>query len=98
MTDVYSVLTSLRRPRMLIRAAQHGLSGYRREKHLERVLRDEPPSTPAQALSTLLAAEAYVDDIRRAGDVTYSARHHVDLLIALIAEARLILDPEASVP
>ena len=38
MTDLRSLLASLQRPRLLIRAARHGLVDYRRDRDLRRLI------------------------------------------------------------
>ena len=46
--------------------------------------------TPAKAVSRLLAAEDEMDALRREGGASYSVTRHIELLVALIAEARLL--------
>jgi hypothetical protein len=79
---------TLRRPRLLIRAARHGLQDYRRERDLRRLV----PQAAADAggmLDRLIAAEAAAEHTRRSGDAGYSIARHIELLIAVLAEARL---------
>ncbi|GGE42070.1 DUF6477 family protein [Actibacterium pelagium] len=90
MSDLNSLLSSLRRPRLLIRAARIGLSDYRRDRDLGRILQEEGQTTAHLALDALITAEAEIESIRKAGDVTYSARRHVEILIALMAELKLL--------
>jgi hypothetical protein len=45
--------------------------------------------SPAEAVSRLSKLEAETDDRRRTGARTYSILRHVELLIALMGEARL---------
>lgn len=87
--DPRSLLASLRRPRLLVRAARVGLADYRRDRDLRRLL--ATPRTPdvAEALPRLLAAEAAAEATRRSGDARYSFARHIELLIAVIAEAGL---------
>lgn len=87
MTDVLSLIASLRRPRLMIRAARLGCSEYRRDRDLKRLLGATP--APDRALPALLDAEAVAEATRQTGDAAYSIARHVELLIALIAEARL---------
>jgi hypothetical protein len=81
--DLTRDLHGLRRPRMLLAAAVRGLALYRRERDLPRVIDADQP-----ALAALLAAEGALDAARRAGQGGYSVRHHLEVLIALLAEAR----------
>lgn len=90
MTKVADMLKSLRRPRLLIRAARFGLTDYSRDRDLRRLMRTSRTPAPAQALDGLLAQEARLEEDRRAGDAAYSVTRHVDVLIAVMAEARLL--------
>lgn len=76
------------RPRLLLRAARHGLQDYRRERDLRRLL-PQGGHSGADALPRLIAAEAEAEATRCRGDAGYSISRHVELLIALLAEARL---------
>ena len=53
MTDFRALLSELRRPQMLIRAARYGISDYRRDRDLKRLLNGTPPS-PTQSVPRLL--------------------------------------------
>ncbi|MBK5945511.1 hypothetical protein CCR83_03355 [Rhodobacter veldkampii DSM 11550] len=90
MTDLARRLTELRRPRLLIRAARLGLGEYDRARDLRRLLRlPVAPATP-RALAGLLAEEAALEETRRAGAAGYSLARHIDILIAVMGEARLL--------
>jgi hypothetical protein len=95
MTDLLSLVSDLRRPRLLIRAARAGVTGYNRNRDLKRVMRISAPPAPERALSALIAEEAEVEEIRKSGAATYSFTRHIELLIAMIGEARL-LPPRSS--
>ena len=97
-------LTRARRPRLLLQAARAGLSEYRRDCELRRVLR--LPATPPPGIETLRALvsiEAELEEIRQqrlhaAGEPWRPARH-VEVMIALMAEARLLVRPvQATIP
>lgn len=90
MTDLLGVLKSIRRPRLLIRAARFGLRDYNRDRDLRRLVKSEDLPGPAGAMSTLLEEEARLERTRREGDAAYSPARHVELLVAVIAEARLL--------
>lgn len=90
MTDPLSLFAALRRPRLMIRAARIGAPDYRRERDLRRLLGPAGALSPDRALPALLDAEARAEATRMAGDAAYSIARHVDLLIALMAEARLV--------
>ena len=90
MSDLLSHLSGLHRPHLLIRAARAGVKGYNRKRDLRRVMRVSEPPAPERALSALVAAEAEFEEIRQAGAATYSFAHHIELLIAMMGEARLL--------
>ena len=89
MTDPQTVLKSLRRPRLLVRAARLGLVDYNRTRSLRRLMPGETPPSPGQAFAFLAEHEAAIDQIRREGAASYSVARHIELLVALIEEARL---------
>lgn len=89
MTDFRALLSNLRRPQLLIRAARFGLSDYRRDRDLKRLLDGQQPS-PDRSVPRLLSEEERLEEDRRAGDAGYSVAHHIEVLIALMAEVRLL--------
>lgn len=89
MTDLSHVLTALRRPKILIRAARAGVVDYRRDRDLKRLLRTGKPASGERALGTLIAEEGRLEANRTSGEATYSIQRHVAVLTALIAEARM---------
>jgi hypothetical protein len=90
MTDFHDLLSSLRRPRLLVRAARLGLCDYNRTRDLRRLMRASQIPGPESALTQLIAEEALLDADRRAGGASYSIARHIDLLIAMMAEARIL--------
>lgn len=88
MSDFCKTLAALRRPRLLMHAARFGLGEYRRERDLRRLLRSG--GSPEETVPSLLIAEAALEATRLSGDVGYSVARHIDVLIALLAEARLL--------
>jgi hypothetical protein len=88
MNDPIARLTSVRRPRILVRAARAGVTDYRRDRDLKRFMRNPKAVSSDAVFGTLLAEEARLEDVRTRGDATYSAQRHVAVLTALIAEAR----------
>jgi len=85
-----AILSRLRRPKLLIRAARFGLADYNRDRDLRRVMRAPAAPAPATAVSRLLEEEARLEDSRICGGAAYSPARHVEVLIALMAEARLL--------
>lgn len=77
----------LRRPRLLMSAARHGLGEYRRARDLLRLLGYCPNA--ALAVEDLTRMEAEAEAARRAGSPAWSCTRHVEVLIALLAERAL---------
>lgn len=96
MQDVISMLQSLRRPTLLMRAARIGSEDYRRDMHLPRLLGYGVMPRHAAALLRLIDLESDVNALRIAGDSSYSLVRHVDLLIAMLGEARILRASQTS--
>lgn len=90
MQDILTRLTSLCRPRLLIRAARIGTDDYRRDLHLPRVLGYGRLPRTVPALMRLIEIEAAMNALREQEDNTYSFVKHIDVLIALMGEARIL--------
>ena len=88
MTDFRSIFDNLRRPRLLIRAARFGLQDYRRDRDLRRLLSFS--GSPERTVPDLLAEEDRLEASRIAGDLTYPVGRHIEVLVALMAEVRLL--------
>ncbi len=84
------MMAALRRPGLLIRAARFGADDYRRDRHLQRILGYGALPRSAAALLRLIEIENDLDDRRRADDASYSLIRHLDVLIAMMGEARLL--------
>ncbi|WP_417719176.1 DUF6477 family protein [Salipiger sp.] len=89
MQDILTILHSLRRPRLLIRAARFGADDYRRDTHLTRILGIGPLPRSGAAIMRLMEIEAELDERRRAADAGYSVARHVEVLAVMMGEARL---------
>lgn len=90
MQDVLTMLNHLNRPRLLVRAARIGADEYRRDRHLQRILGYGRLPRSAQALLKLMEVEAVLDRQRTSEDASYSLIQHVDVLIAMMGEARIL--------
>lgn len=90
MTDLAETLARITRPRLLIRAARHGVEDYRRTRDLKRILRTDVLPGPTAAVTRLIDLEAMHDARRRAGDAGYTIATHLEVLIALMAEAQVL--------
>jgi hypothetical protein len=88
MSDIQTLLANLRRPKLLIRAARFGLVDYRRDRDLRRLLGQI--TSPDLAVARLISAEEMLEEDRCSGNVAYSVTRHIDILIALICEIRLL--------
>lgn len=93
MTDLLDLIAALRRPRLLIRAARFGQPDYNRRRDLKRLIATTAPPSPETALRALFEEEDRLETARREGAATYSLMRHIDVLIAMMAEARLLPRP-----
>lgn len=92
---VLQTLAGIKRPRLLLRTARHGTVEYNRHTDLRRILR--VPATPPPGAATVLALielEEFQElqrtrPLHEVGNPWRPARH-VEVLIALIAEAQLM--------
>jgi Family of unknown function (DUF6477) len=96
MNDFAAILDTLRRPRILIRAARAGVTDDRRERDLKRLLRNPKATAPHQTMAPLLAEETRLEQTRTAGEASYSIHRHIAVLTAIIAEARILTAPRAA--
>lgn len=90
MHRMLDTLNQIHRPRLLIQAARIGAATYRRELHLRRLFSPGCVPRGLNALPRLMELEDEMNRQRKASDAAYSAADHVDLLIALMGEARLL--------
>lgn len=88
MNDITTLLRGLRRPPLLIRAARIGQADYVRRRDLSRILRTPRLPSTGAAIIALMEREAELDERRRTGGSGYLAAAHVEVLAALLAEAR----------
>ena len=89
MLDIETRLSSLKRPSLLARAARFGVDEYRRDLHLPRLLDGAIPRKPAAALMALFSKEAEIEAWRKESAGHYRPAHHVEILIAIMGEARV---------
>lgn len=90
MRDVLTMLQGLRRPRLLMRAARIGAEDYRRGAHLPRLLGYGNLPRHTQALMRLMELEAELNTQRIEDASAYNLLRHVDILIAIVGEARIM--------
>ena len=96
MQDILSMLNALHRPRLLMRAARIGAEDYRRTAHLPRLLGYGNLPRHGIALMRLMEIEATLNDQRLADDSAYSLLRHIDVLIAIVGEARVLRATQAA--
>lgn len=90
MTDILSRLACLSRPRLLVSAARFGATEYRRTRDLARILHSERMIGPVEALTLLIDLEAELEEQRVTDDGRYNLTRHVGVMIAIMAEARMV--------
>ncbi|MEM9012765.1 MAG: DUF6477 family protein [Pseudomonadota bacterium] len=95
MQDTLDLVSALRRPRLLIRAAKAGLRTYSRDRDLVRIP-GHAAGGSRQTLSRLIAQEEALNATRRAGRGGYDPQIHVAILTALLAEIRRLTKPQAA--
>lgn len=89
MNTPQQLLQSLNRPQLLVRAARVWLPDFNRERSMRRIFPGVTPPLPGRGFEALMAHENAIDAIRREGAASYSAARHIEVLVALIVEARL---------
>ncbi len=93
---VVLTLRRIRRPRTLLRTARFGLQDYDRARDLKRILGlPEAPPPGLETFAALIALEAEQEARRTRAPscpgAPWRAAQHVEILIALLAEARAIV-------
>ena len=89
MQDLMTMITTLRRPRLLARAAKFGAQDYNRDRHLQRIMGYGTLPVSGAAIIHLMELERDLNEQRKQDDAAYSLVRHLDVLIALLGEARL---------
>ena len=88
MQDIHSVLSNLQRPDILVRAARFGIDDYVRSQHLPRILGNDSVPRPGPAIMKMLEIEHEFNSARIEKRATYSVARHVEVLVAIMAEAQ----------
>lgn len=96
MQDVLTTLQSMKRPRLLMRAARVGAEDYRRSAHLPRLLGYGALPRQSQALLRLMEIESELNTQRIDDASAYNLLRHVDVLIAIVGEARIMQAAKAA--
>lgn len=90
MEDVLTTVSRLIRPNLLVQTARHGIESYNRMLHLRRLLKSETLPGPAGAILRLMEVEGVINAQRTQNRAEYSAARHIEVLVAIICEARLL--------
>ncbi len=90
MQDVLSYIGQMNRPRLLVRAARIGAQEYRRDVHLPRLIGQARLPRSSEALLRLSEIESELNAKRLADNAGYSLPRHIEVLIAMVAEAHLL--------
>ncbi len=91
MLNIIDILNGLKRPKILVRAARLSLEEYNRDRELRRITKTSQNTCQDSVFDRLLAHENYLEDARCNGDASYSIQRHIQVLTAMLAEAKLIL-------
>lgn len=89
MSNFIDTLSKMARPKLLVRAAKYGTADYNRTRDLKRLIGDAGSPGEARVVNTLIEKEATLEATRKAGSHEYSFSNHINVLVALIEEARL---------
>lgn len=95
MQDIMTTIRQLKRPRLLTIAARHGMSQYKRDVRLTRLLDLTAPPKVVEGLILLIDAERQMNEQRKENAAHYSYARHIDLLTAIMSEAALLLQKRA---
>ena len=90
MQNILTMLHALHRPRLMMRAARIGADDYNRSAHLPRLLGYGALPRHGSALIQLMGIEAELEEQRLTKSAGYSVVRHVDVLISIVAEARIL--------
>lgn len=90
MQDILTMLNQMQRPRLLMKAARIGAEDYRRGVHLPRLLGYGNLPRHGAALLKLIEMEDVMNTQRKSDDSAYTLLRHVDVLIAIVGESRVL--------
>jgi len=89
MQDIVSIIATLKRPKLLMQAARVGAADYKR-KNLKRIFGTGDLPGHGQALVWLMDIEAQMNEQRQSGAAWYSPSRHIEVMVALLGEMRLM--------
>lgn len=81
---------TIKRPRILVRAAKIAAQHFHRETALRRIMKCSIVPPKGKALQFLTDQEAHLNTLRLEGEASYSMRRHINVLAALLVEKSLL--------
>lgn len=96
MEDVLTQITRLKRPTLLVCTARHGIEDYNRLIHLRRLLKTDNLPSPGKAVVKLMDLQIILNDQGVDKRAEYSVARHIELIVALMCEARILKASKAS--
>ena len=90
MTSFIEKFSRLRRPGILIRAAQHYLTGKNRPGTATLRSRQQSKTRTDSQLLRLIDDEHYLEEVRRTNSAEYSIKAHIEILADIIAAAQAL--------
>lgn len=85
-------ISNIKRPKILIKAAQIGQRHYQRGSNLKNILGCTKLPNPNAILTRLCEKEQALNEARLLGEASYSITRHITLLTALLEESKFV-DP-----
>jgi hypothetical protein len=73
-----------------MRAARIGATEYRRSAHLPRLLGYGQMPKHVEAILKLMEIEDELNTLRTSGESAYNLIRHIDVMIAIVGEARIL--------
>ena len=89
MSSPLAYLQNLNRPQLLVNAARVWLPDFNRDRSMKRIFPSIVPPAPVHGFDALVGQEMEINQVRLERAASYSAARHIELLVALIVEARL---------
>ncbi|MEJ6708239.1 MAG: DUF6477 family protein [Amylibacter sp.] len=88
MINTHTILSNLKRPKILISAARLGMANYDRDADLRFIVKTQNTPNHGAAIETLLTREQELEVRRKDEQTSYSVQEHIRVLTALLAEVR----------
>lgn len=90
MNNLRGFLANFHRPKLLVRAARHGLQDYDRKRDLKRIAGTGSVDNSSALISHLVEQEEHIEASRKTGCATYSVARHIAILVAIMHECNLL--------